>query len=611
MSLTEIKQQFISRIAYSTRLLTFIDKMEQKNISIEDAHRFCIDILGKKSSQPLEVFLLLKPLLKEQVETYQKMADLCDETTFSVAIAKVDLSLENQMCTNQKIIQTFGAISADSLKWVHVLSEEQVFFESLRRELKPHLPAPYQFFKKYFSISLYNTDYNKFDKQKRQKVNYVISLNFDEGLCYEFATEYVFKSSNESIKKRLHLLSAEAHQECLGNIADEISAVILEKNKLVEKYIEQVKLNVMINNDWILALIGDAFKFYQALGNIKNEVVTIYQKMESLANQEERSLNLFAQIKAIKLKIDKHAEQCKDQQKKWHVYIQDDPKLTHISLEEIAKRIAISQKVLAIYFGELTKAIDLIMSEENMPSVQEISQFGVFCEKKLGEIKKIINQYAQYILEHKRQSEYLSNQKLIEETLQSKEEKQSYINQKQQCTFLWNVKVEEQRQAKEQAKLNARTNGAKPIDQLALQQKEKNEELMLLQIVECLKHLSAHYIDLIKSIFCVEKGIFYHEVYYLITNQLNGKIIEHGSGSSHKTIILNNFSTCFITSGQLPATIKGGMYKPHGKAHQSGELCGFNLELIQEALIKAKITPEVIELLEQIKLKESFSKMSL
>lgn len=611
MPIAEIKQQLISRIAYSTRLLAFIDKVEKKDVSKEEANRVCIDILGKKSSQPIAVLLLFKPLLTESIESYQKMVNICEGKNILVATAMLDLSLEDQIYTNKEIIQTFSAISAESAKWVHILSDEQALFESLRQELKPHLPLPYQFLKKYFSYMLYNSDFNKFDRHKKQKVNYVLNLNFAEDLCYELSTQYVFKSSNEAVKKKLDLIPDTEHKEQIDSIANEISVIIQKKNTLVDKYIEQVKTNLTVNPKWIPALIADTFKFHQDLSSIKNNVVKVYQKLTNLADESERKLNLFERLKVIKPKVEKYSALCTKQKEIWQSYIQDTPKLDDVTLKEIVQKVVISEKVLAIYFRELTKSIEVAALEEKIPSGEEINQFGVFCEKKLGEIKKIAKQYGQYILEHQTLSQYLFKQKLLQEMLQEKENRQNYIAQKQQCTFLWHAKVEEQRQAKEQAKLSARKKSTKPIDPLELQEKENNEQLETLRVAESLKHLSMHYIQLMKSIYCREKGILYDQVCCLVINQLGGKILEHGNGSSHKTILLNNFATYFISSSQLPTTIKSGICEPHGKAHQSGELCGFNLELVEEALFKGRITPEVIDLLEQMKLNDSVSKLRL
>lgn len=611
MSVAEIKQQLISRIAYSKKLLAFIHKIEEQNVSIEEANRVCVDILGKKSSQPIAVLLLFKPLLEESVEVYQNMVDICESKNLSIATAMLDLSLEDQIYTNKEVVQTFGALSPESLKWVHILSEEQQLFESWRQALKMHLPEPYLFLKKYFRFMLYNSEYNKFDKHKRQKVNYVINLNFEEDLCYELATQYVFKSSNEAIKRKLHLISDTNHKETVNGIADEISTIIQKKNNAIETYKEQVKKNLMVNEKWMPVLIVDTFSFYQTLNDIKSSVMVAYQKLINLADEGERKLNLFEHLKVIRPKIEKYSAQCTKQKEIWHAYISNVTKLENTTLKEIVQKVTISEKVLAIYFGELTKAIEVTTAEGNIPTAEEIGQFGIFCEKKLSEIKKIANQYAQYISEHKTLSDILLKKQILQEALQQKEQRQNYLAQKQQCTLLWNAKVEEQRQAKLNKQLAHTVKEAKLVDPLALQEKEKKEKLELLQIAESLKHLSMHYIQLMKSIYCDEKGIFYHQVYYLITNQLHGQIVEHGNGSSHKTIILNNFSTCLITSSQLPTTIKSGVYKPHGKAHESGELCGFNLELIQEALTKARITPEVIDLLEQMKLQESFSKVKI
>lgn len=632
MSIAEIKQQLISRIIYSKKLLDFVRKVEQKSVTFEEANRVCADILGKKSPRPIEVILLFKPLLKEQLKTYQKMVNICDGKNNAIAIANLDLYLEDQIYTNKEVIQTFGAISKESLKWANILTEEQECFESFRKILKPHLPAPYQFLKKYFSFMLHNSTYNKFDRHKNQKVNYVINLNFNEDLCYELATQYAVKSANGLINKKLHLLSNDEHKENLVIIARALSAIVSSKNILVKEYVEKVKVNLTVNVEWISLLIKKTFELHEELTKIKNNLIIVYKELVDLADESERKLNLLEHIKVIQPKVEKYAVLCTKQKEAWQTYIQHAPKINDEELEIIANKVSISEKILARYFDDLTKEVERAALGDKIPTGDEISKFGIFCEKKLGEIKKIANQHAQFILEHQtlsqdflnqkamqevlqikeeEQTQYFLNQKLIQETQQAKEEKQKYITEKQYCTFLWNAKVEEQRQTKKQATLHAKSKGTQSVDPLELEEKEKKDKLEILRVAESLKHLSMHYIQLMKSIYRREKGIFYDQVCCLITNQLGGKILEHGGGSSHKTIVLNNFSTYFISSNQLPMTIKSGMYKPHGKARQSGELCGFNLELIEDALFKGRITLEVLDLLEQMKLNDSVSKLCI
>lgn len=120
---------------------------------------------------------------------------------------------------------------------------------------------------------------------------------------------------------------------------------------------------------------------------------------------------------------------------------------------------------------------------------------------------------------------------------------------------------------------------------------------------DLLNKLSSNHLILLKSILMLEIGATYDDVYYLITNHLGGKISEIGNGSSHKRIQLEKFYVEMITSGveveiENSKLAVGGFFKPHGKAHNSGLLSRFNLELVQQTFLKAGITLELIEKLE-------------
>ncbi|HVY54082.1 MAG TPA: hypothetical protein VHA13_06135, partial [Gammaproteobacteria bacterium] len=125
-----------------------------------------------------------------------------------------------------------------------------------------------------------------------------------------------------------------------------------------------------------------------------------------------------------------------------------------------------------------------------------------------------------------------------------------------------------------------------------------------MDIAYCIGKLHDHDIDLIKSIQILERGIKYRQVENLITSKLGGSIVEIGNGSSHKRIYLNSLYSEICTqtdegsntSLASTATVStGGMYRPHGHAHNSGELSFFNIKLIRNALVRAGITIENIE----------------
>lgn len=221
-------------------------------------------------------------------------------------------------------------------------------------------------------------------------------------------------------------------------------------------------------------------------------------------------------------------------------------------------------------------------------------------------IKNITIEYNKYIKEYVVLSEAFTREKQLNELLLQKAEKQEFVLKQKNHLILWQQKVEQSKRLREQSKPKL---ALQPICTNITPKVQSNEEIE--RAVDSIEHLSASYINLIKGTFCKEKGIFYSQMFCLITNQLHGKILEHGSGSSHKTIVLRNFSTEFLTEQQFPEMIKSGACKPHGKAHQSGELCGFNLELFEEAFIKAGITPEVIEALENRQLNNKLKKFTI
>jgi len=121
-----------------------------------------------------------------------------------------------------------------------------------------------------------------------------------------------------------------------------------------------------------------------------------------------------------------------------------------------------------------------------------------------------------------------------------------------------------------------------------------------LDVEEILLSMSDDYFNLLMDLFEFKKGVKYSRVCDLITNQFGGSIEEIGNGSSHKRICLDKYLVDIISSQSSTSVssssyqVVGGFYKPHGKAHNSGEMSRFNMELVVNTFIKAGITKELL-----------------
>lgn len=122
---------------------------------------------------------------------------------------------------------------------------------------------------------------------------------------------------------------------------------------------------------------------------------------------------------------------------------------------------------------------------------------------------------------------------------------------------------------------------------------------------ERLLNLSEHYWNMLTDIINQKSGTTYHEAKTLITNQLGGRFVEYGS--SHKRIELNKYVidmiSSYATEDELAkvSLATGGMFKPHGNAHNSGILSHFNLGLIKQVFTSAGITLDKITQLQNMR----------
>lgn len=608
MPLTAIKHTLESRIETSKKLLTFIDKAELNAVSIEEIESVCVDVFGQKFSQPIQALNIFKASLKNTISNDEKLANLCVTKNIPLAIGELDLSLERVILTKEQIIKSFRAQSAEELRLTRLVSEEINFLTTLRADLKPHLPEAYQFFRKYVHFQLYNADYHKFKQHQIQQVNYQLNIAFDEKKCNALSRKFALKSGGQTLEMVIPFFVGKELDESLKVILIELGDIEYVTNEAIIKNATQIK-QIMCKEDISFSdLVANAFGFYEVLCKLKDKMKVVFQKIDLKSQEDEIQLKLKICVNKVRIKLEKLLLEFANSKQKWTdlLEVEGSQKLQDETLNLILKKVKVSENVIEFYFLELQNIINQITISKNSAIPENLNDFNVKTQNKLNGIKKIIFQYQQAQHEYQSLSEALSRQKLLQEMLQEQKEKQIFAEKKQTQLFLWKAKVEESKKAREESQTKSLNIVVKPITQPVCESLD-----ILIKKVDTLKHLSSRKIDLLKSIFCGDKGITYHEVYYLLTNKLGAKIVEQGNGSSHKTIIINNFSTCLMTNSQLPEVTKSGMLKPHTGAHQSGELSGFNLELIQIALEKSGITLEVIEALEEAKLNSKIACMTL
>lgn len=350
-------------------------------------------------------------------------------------------------------------------------------------------------------------------------------------------------------------------------------------------------------------LAGNAAGFYEVVLKIKAEFAMVYDMIMEKNQRENFHKELANYIDKNQKTLIKFHLQFKSRQTLFDEVKQSFPLIQDSTIELSLKKITIAQNLIASKIKDIETTLNSLMVQPDI-TIEVLNKVkrNIYFLSTL--VKQTLSSYSGYIKEYTELSQKWVEKKRLDELLAAKQEKEAFVLEQKNLLLLWKLKVDCFRQEKEKNSIKSPLNVVDNKDKI-----QSSEEID--SIVKLLKTLSDRWINLIKSIFCKEKGIKYYQVYYLITNQLGGKIIEHGGGSSHKTMILRNFSTEFITDQKLPETVKSGVCKPHGQSHESEELCGFNLELFQEGLIKSGITPEVIDALEQEKLNNKFRKITL
>lgn len=593
MSLELVKSKLLARIELSNKLIIFIENVLTNKTPKKELDAFYMDIFNEKINKPLEVLPSLKAAISTSIQTYKKMIALCDHGNKPVSIAEFDMRLEYEGLMHEKLIKMFSAQNPSFAKNVKYLSEEKSFFDDLRVIIKPNWPKFYQYFRGHFYFRLMNKQFNKFEQHQIQKTEFQLDVIFNE----EKSVTAAFHLFSKHYPKHNPALFKEEHNK--------YNQIIERLGEAANRYVDQHKhyMSGNIQNQFS-NLAGNVAGFYDVILKLRANADVVHEAIEAKIQQANVQKALAFCLENGQIKLQRRQAQFNLQQENLQAIQKVFATVKDEAINLILKKIMIAQKLIASKINEFecilgTVPDPLVFNNEEIKKLRnEMSGLSAF-------IKKITIEYSQYIKEYTVSSEDFIKEKQLNELLLQREETQAFVLKQKNHLILWQQKIEQSKQLRMQAKPTlvlqpSSTNSAPKV--------QSNEEIE--RVVDSIEYLSSNYINLMKGIFCKEKGIFYTQVLCLITNQLHGKILEHGNGSSHKTILLRNFTTEFLTDQKFPEMIKSGACKPHGKGHQSGELCGFNLELVQEALMKAGITPEVIEALENRQFNNKFKKIT-
>lgn len=171
MSLELVKAKLVARIELSKKLIIFIENALEAKVSQEELDTFCIDIFSQKAGRPLEVLPSLKKAINSSIHTYDKMMVICDQSNQPISIGQLDLLLEYNSLAHEKLIKGLSDQNPSFEKCAKYLQEEKAFYHELRKNIQPHWPKYYHYFRGHFYFRLINQNYNKFEKHRVQKKN--------------------------------------------------------------------------------------------------------------------------------------------------------------------------------------------------------------------------------------------------------------------------------------------------------------------------------------------------------------------------------------------------------------------------------------------------------
>lgn len=261
-----------------------------------------------------------------------------------------------------------------------------------------------------------------------------------------------------------------------------------------------------------------------------------------------------------------------------------------LRIEAFKQSIDSAQKELNQYKlqWQIKSMPDNLLSRENVCDLESRTLKSVSALSKL--ITKVLHELDYMASKADLAKEEASRSSVAEEVPpEVKAEYQQFRQQQVKAIQAYRAQIEEKRAQKRAAK-HTEVQPVSVVEETKVQL-VKNEEMGTL-----LSRLNRHQLELLKSILSMKVGeVKYSDVINLITKHLGGEVVE--IGSSHKRVKIGKFYTEVNDTGESTVAT-GGFFRPHGSSHNNGLMSRFNLELVAKTLIKAHITLEVLQELE-------------
>ncbi|HTM64648.1 MAG TPA: hypothetical protein VL360_09170 [Gammaproteobacteria bacterium] len=553
---------------------------------------------------------ILIEIIKARYGTYLKMLSIASHANDKVAKSSLALALEYEMfyaMNEKKALEKKPTLKVKILKTLHSVE----LLKSINDSLNKMLPSEHAELKKCIYVSTIS-------KPKMKSSTAWVFYQWDNMLKH--TKELLDDLKKVAQKKKTSFITVIESQaltspidgwnEHIKNIIDdtiktdmnEIIKVLTDAGSTITQFDAQVK---EVGN--FLQTLKDADRPNDKLLDFMSKNVDAFYKMypsvakwesclQRLTNVDELVQKEYKRVNASKKRFDA-MRKLVDEQKSWLQKQRDNlvammpksfsDKDDEQCRQDVLNAIRDCELHASVFSGPFTMKTDMNAAKASMKEYQRSYQ------NVLTEVKKLDEAFNRHI---KTQQE--ADAKKSEETLhQERAAREALLAEGIRKNEKYKEEVQAKRRMKKEAGRGKSVIAAKPVAEAVVTFVNQSVE-------ERLRNLNNAGIKVLTSLFNFEKGVRYDDVCRVITDQLGGKIMEVGNGSSHKRILLDKYMIELTAHEgfeisdpdiQKKSVATGGMFKQHGGSHQSGVMVRFNMELIIATLMKAGITLEVIQ----------------
>lgn len=580
-----------NRLRFFLELKIYLSKIRANQIEAEELIQFLRDVVGinitavhKEKENLIE---LIVDKVELQFRSYRELKQCfnIEDKRLSLNVFKLllDLNLSFSRISASQLKDKEKKLTLDSK--VALAFSDYDFFKELTTIFKQLIPSEMIRLDKLICI--------KEPALKQQKTGTLLEGTIDVHFGVKWKP---FKLALVNRVQRLQQYTQQGHT----NFTLEEAAPFFEKfGRLVEQTAENEIFKAQESNFDLLKRQASLFFDYEEIFNsidlLEKEMKTTAEKIkinDKINQQYQKEQRQFTTITDhLKTKIAEVAALFKDKFK------QSDRPFAEFKLMLDALQEDISHYSQSSALSDSQNSL-----EELLNSSAQLKSQGVTLEAQIATLKQIFHETSLA-----QEAQALAQEASLAQ-LKAEEEKikiADFFKERQVKLQAYKLQIEMSRQSKlEQSK---QAQEAMPSRDEAKDESSSSHSTVNQEIEYFLKKLHEDDVQMIQAIFELKRGLTYKTAKNLIINKLGGSISEIGNGSSHKRIRLNHLYSEFYThaeteepslldgSSASASVATGGMFKPHGRAHNPGELSFFNIKLLRTVLERANITPANVE----------------